>query len=48
MITIYAPVNNLNSKAWEVFNGVKKSWPEQVQIKDNAIEKEPEPKSMFW
>ena len=48
MITIYAPVNNLNSKAWEVFNGVKKSWPEQVQIKDNAIEKEPEPNSMFW
>jgi hypothetical protein len=48
MITIYAPVNNLNSKAWEVFNGVKKSWPEQVQIKDNAIETEPEPNSMFW
>lgn len=48
MLTIYAPVNNPNSKAWEVFNGVKESWPEQVDIKNNTVENEPVPNSMFW
>ena len=36
MLTIYAPFNNPNSKAWEVFNGVEKSWPEQVKVLDNT------------
>ena len=47
MLTIYAPFNNPNSKAWEVFNGVKKSWPEQVKVLDNnAVDVLPN--SMFW
>ena len=47
MLTIYAPFNNPNSKAWEVFNGVKKSWPEQVTVLDNtAIDALSN--SMFW
>ena len=47
MLTIYAPFNNPNSKAWEVFNGVEKSWPEQVKVLDNtAIDVLPN--SMFW
>ena len=33
MLTIYAPFNNPNSKAWEVFNGVEKTWPEKVTVK---------------
>ncbi len=48
MLTIYAPSNNLKSKAWEVFNGVKESWPEQVAINDNSIAIEPLSNSMFW
>ena len=48
MITIYAPFSNPKSKAWEVFNGVKKSWPEQVNLLDNAVETEPKSNSMFW
>ena len=48
MLTIYAPFNNPNSKAWEVFNGVKKSWPEQVVVNDNSIATEPLANSMFW
>ena len=48
MLTIYAPFNNTNSKAYEVFNGVKKSWPEQVVINDNSIATEPLSNSMFW
>ena len=47
MLTIYSP-SNTTSKAWEVFNGVKASWPEAVQFKDNSQEKEPLPNSMFW
>ena len=47
MLTIYAPFSNPNSKAWEVFNGVEKSWPEQVKVLDNtAIDVLPN--SMFW
>lgn len=48
MLTIYAPVNNTKSKAWEVFHGIQKSWPEQVQILDNAVEKNPLDNSMYW
>jgi len=48
MLTIYAPFNNKSSKAWEVFNGVKESWPEQVQFLNNSVETEPNPNSMFW
>lgn len=48
MLTIYAPYNNKNSKAWEVFNAVEKSWPDQITILDNAVEKEPVSNSMYW
>ena len=47
MLTIYAPFNNPNSKAWEVFNGVEKSWPEQVKVLDNTAV-DVLPNSMFW
>ena len=47
MLTIYAPFNNPNSKAWEVFNGVQKSWPEQVKVLDNTAV-DVLPNSMFW
>jgi hypothetical protein len=48
MLTIYTPFNNPNSKAWEVFNGVEKSWPDQVKKLNNAIETDPVPNAMFW
>ena len=48
MLTIYSPFNNRKSKAWEVFDGIQKSWPEQTQILDNNIESDPLPNSMFW
>jgi len=48
MLTIYAPFNNEKSKAWEVFNGIKKSWPEQVEILDNIKETDPKSNSLFW
>ena len=48
MLTIYAPFNNNKSKAWEVFNGVEKSWPDQITKLDNAVENEPAANSMFW
>ena len=48
MLTIYAPFNNKNSKAWEVFNGVENSWPDQITKLDNATETEPVDNSMFW
>jgi hypothetical protein len=47
MLTIYAP-SNKNSKAWEVFNGVQKSWPEKVELLDNTRENDPRSNSMFW
>ena len=46
MLTIYAPSNKPNSKAWEVFHGVKKSWPEQVTVLDNTAT-DPLSNSMF-
>ena len=48
MLTIYAPFNNKNSKAWEVFNGVENSWPDQITKLNNATETEPVDNSMFW
>ncbi len=48
MLTIYAPFKNKKSKAWEVFNGIEKSWPDQLTKLDNAIESEPVDNSMFW
>ena len=48
MLTIYAPFNNKNSKAWEVFNGVEQSWPERVNIEDNRVETDAVANSMFW
>ena len=47
MLTIYAPFNNPNSKAWEVFNGVEKFWPEQVKVLDNTAT-DVLSNSMFW
>jgi hypothetical protein len=48
MLTIYAPSNKPNSKAWEVFNAVERSWPDQIQKLNNATENEPVSNSMFW
>ena len=48
MLTIYAPFNNKNSKAWEVFDGVEKAWPDQITKLDNAVETDPVGNSMFW
>ena len=48
MLTIYAPFNNRKSKAWEVFDGVKESWPEQISLQDNSIAIDPVANSMFW
>ena len=48
MLTIYVPFNNLNSKAWEVFKGIMKTWPDQYQTLDNAKATDPLPNAMFW
>jgi hypothetical protein len=48
MLTIYAPMENLNSKAWEVFGGVMKSWPTEYQTLDNGKATDPFDNSMFW
>jgi hypothetical protein len=48
MLTIYAPYNNQNSKAWEVFAGIKGTWPDDVVVLDNTVETEPNDNSMFW
>jgi hypothetical protein len=48
MLTIYAPFSNEKSKAWEVFTGVEKSWPDQIAKLDNGVETDPVPNSMFW
>ena len=47
MLTIYAPSDKPKSKAWEVFAGIKKSWPDQVSVLNNNAT-EPLPNSMFW
>ena len=37
MLNIYAPSDKPQSKCWEVFNGVKQTWPEEsIHIKDNS------------
>ena len=48
MLTIYAPLDKPNSKAWEVFNAVKKSWPSQVVINNNRQATDALSNSMFW
>lgn len=48
MLTIYAPKDNPKSKCWEVFNGVKKTWPTAVSIVDNSVHHEPARPCMFW
>ena len=48
MLTIYVPFNNLQSKAWEVFKGVMKSWPEPYQTLDNIKATDPLTNAMFW
>ena len=47
MLTIYAPLENTKSKCWEVFNGIKKCWTEEVKINSN-LEKTAESPAMFW
>ena len=48
MLTIYAPTNNLKSKAWEVFSGVLKSWPKQTNCLDNSKATTAVENAMFW
>jgi len=48
MLTIYAPSDNPKSKCWEVFNGVRNTWPDQVEIRNNMDMEEPKNNSMFW
>lgn len=48
MLTIYAPPSNPNSKCWEVFNGIKHTWPDDVQIRNNSHKEDPPTNSMFW
>ena len=47
MLTIYAPLENTKSKCWEIFNGIKQSWPTEVKIKSN-LENTAESPAMFW
>ena len=48
MLTIYAPLSNQKSKAWEVFEGIRETWPDEMIVMDNATETEPNSNSMFW
>ena len=56
MLTIYAPLNKPTSKCWEVFEGIKKTWPHRVVVKDNTHGVDPDVwmaplpahQSMFW
>ena len=36
MLTIYAPLDNTKRKGWEVFDGIKKTWPNGVAVKNNT------------
>jgi len=47
MLTIYAPSDNPKSKCWEVFNGIKQTWPTETEIKNN-LETYAKSPSMFW
>tara|TARA_S200002703_G_C3796150_1_gene245792 strand:+ start:1687 stop:2505 length:819 start_codon:yes stop_codon:yes gene_type:complete len=50
MLTIYAPSDKPDSKCWEVFKGVQKTWKEPVKIADNSITYflNDDSQSMFW
>ena len=50
MLTIYAPSNNPKSKCWEVFNGVRTHWIEDVKFADNNLNYflNDDTQSMFW
>ena len=48
MLTIYTPLDNPKSKAWEVFTGIMKSWPDNYQILDNSRATDPLDNAMFW
>ena len=48
MLTIYAPSSKPNSKCWEVFKGIEKSWPDRVNVLDNNAVIEPLANSMYW
>ena len=50
MLTIYAPKNKPESKCWEVFKGVKDTWPVKTKISENTIDYfvNDDTESMFW
>ncbi len=50
MLTIYAPNNKPESKCWEVFKGVKDTWPVKTKISENTIDYflNDDSESMFW
>ena len=47
MLTIYAPSDKPNSKCWKVFDGIKKTWPANVVIRNNNETSVISP-AMFW
>jgi hypothetical protein len=47
MLTIYAPLDKPKSKCWEVFDGIKKTWPDSVAVKNNTDTDATSP-AMFW
>jgi hypothetical protein len=47
MLTIYAPLDKPKSKCWEVFDGIKKTWPNGVVVKNNTDTNATSP-AMFW
>ena len=47
MLSIYAPIENQNSKCWSVFEGIQKTWPESTQIVNNTENLVKSP-AMFW
>ena len=51
MLTIYAPSNKPESKCWEVFNGIKKTWTTEIKTLDNTATEtfnSPLDEYMFW
>ena len=51
MLTIYAPSNKPESKCWEVFNGIKKTWTTETKTLDNTATEtfnSPLDEYMFW
>ena len=47
MLTIYAPPDKPKSKCWEVFDGIKKTWSDTVEVKNNTDTDATSP-AMFW